>query len=448
MRKYIFAFLLLALFGCAPGMMEMPTLRSPMPDLNAEVERFLNTDDAQVEEQVLSRLRRAGVSNGLLRPVLKAHAETTPANKPRGSQTGLSARAAGGEYLYALHVPETPEPGKPLPMIVVLHGAGSTGDDILATWVERLNGEFIVACPSYPMGAWWAKNAEDLVLEVIRKTRADYPVDPSRVFIAGLSNGAIGAYMIGMFYPDLFAGIAPIAGTITPRYMHFLVNLRNTPVYTIQGVYDPIFPIMLSRRVNKILSDMNYPVVYREHEEKGLAHGGHFLPESEIPALVAWLKQQARNPLPERVRLTREANHLGRVNWVRLSRGENLAALELPGPEGAAKSVKDGKIATLFAHRKENNRFEVSGKHLIEFELYLNADMVDFDRPIEVTTQEIIDQGDRLMHGEKVLRFQQRVDPDIEVLLRGFKAHRDPENMYDARVTVSLEKTLARLSGP
>lgn len=448
MRHAILALIFATLMGCAPGLMEMPPLRSAAPDLRNEVERFLSTDDPEVEAQALGHLKRASVSHGLIRSLLKEQAQAARPSLPRGSRTGLTAHTAGGEYLYALHVPETQEPEAGLPLIVVLHGAGSSGDDILPTWVERLNGEFIVACPSYPMGAWWTKNAEDLVLEVIRQTRADYPVDPSRVFLAGLSNGAIGTYMIGMFYPDLFAGLVPIAGAITPRYMHFLVNLRNTPVYSIQGVYDPIFPIMLSRRINQIMSDMNYPVVYREHEEKGLAHGGHFLPESEIPAMTAWVKKQTRDPLPDKVPLTREANHLDQVHWVRLSSGVNLAALELPGPEGGPVNTKDGKIATLVAARKQGNHFEISGKNLVEFELYLNADMVDFDQPIQVTTQEIIDQGDRLAHGEKVLRFQQKVDTDLEVLLRGFKKNRDPERLYDARVTISLEKTLAHYSTP
>ena len=106
------------------------------------------------------------------------------------------------------------------------------------------------------MGAWWSRPAEDMVLDLLDHTRAQYNVDDNRIFLAGLSNGAIGVYTIGMFYPDRFAGLIPIAGSITPRFMNFLINLRNTPIYMIQGAHDPIFPIQLSRRVNKILSDI------------------------------------------------------------------------------------------------------------------------------------------------------------------------------------------------
>jgi predicted esterase len=115
--------------------------------------------------------------------------------------------------------------------------------------------------------------------------------------------------------------VVPIAGAITPRYMHFLINLKNTPVYMIQGVHDPIFPIKLSRRVNKILQDMKYSAVYKEHQKTGLAHGGHFLPEEEVPSLVQWLKEQRRPLNPQVVRMTREANHLAHIHWLKAIKG-------------------------------------------------------------------------------------------------------------------------------
>jgi len=425
----------------------MPTLHTSTADVKAEVERFLSTDNPQEEAQILRRLRNDGVSTDLVKPLLRdiAH-QRKPAKS--GLQLGLQTIVHGKNFPYALYVPSGGPADAIYPMIVVLHGAGASGDSIIPSWVERLSQEFIVLCPSYPAAAWWTSTAETLVLDLIHEVKKKYPVDPQRVFLSGLSNGAIGTYMTGMFHPDIFAGIVPIAGTITPRYMHFLVNLINTPTYIIQGVHDPIFPIALSRRVNKILTDMNYPTVYREHEEKGSAHGGHFLPESEIAPMARWLNKQKRVSLPEKVRMTREENHMGRIHWARLSKGDRLAALALPGPQGEPANVKNGKIATLMAVRKEDNQFEIQGKNLLQFELYLNNEMVDFSEPITITTQEIFDQGDKLVHGEKVLRVNQVVRKDLEVLLRGFKEYQDPDFLFDAMVVVSTEQTLARVFTP
>lgn len=413
----------------------------PSADVKEEVELFLSTNDPQIEIEVLSLLKNARVSNEEIKVVLRdQRPETIPTT---GLQLDLDKSLNDKPYPYSLYVPAGAKAGDSYPLMVILHGMGGSGSNTIPQWVDRLAEEFIILCPSYPMGAWWAQPAEDLVLQLIQEVQAKYPVDPNRIFLSGLSNGAIGAYMIGMFYPDLFAGIIPIASGITPRYMHFLVNLKNTPIYIIQGVHDPVFPIQLTRRVHQILRDMKYPVTYREHEEKGSAHGGHFLPISEVLPLVQWMKKQNRNPNPRLVRMTREANHLGRINWVRLGKGLKLAALQIPGPEREIVHVQDGKIATLFAAQKGNNEFEVMGKNLLEFELFFNTEMIDFNAPVRIVTQNLLDEEGQIVPGEKQERFNDKLEKDLEVLLRDYKQNRDPSMLFDGKITISLEKTFA-----
>ncbi len=393
-----------------------------------------------MEETLINKLRAEKVSHADVKQILKE-----PFDRRKGApglHSNKTLKANGQDYSYALFAPEPETEEQTFPLIVVLHGMGGSGPNTLPAWVERLNKQYVIISPSYPMGAWWSKNAEQMVMKLIRETAAEYPVDFNRIFIAGLSNGAIGAYMMGMFYPDLFAGVIPIAGSITPRYMHFLVNLNHTPVYMIQGKYDPMFPIGLSRRVYQILSDMKYPAVYREHEEKGSAHGGHFMPESEVAPLVAWMSQQKRSPNPKTIRMTREANHMNPIYWAQLSRGYQLAALQIPGPEQEPINLRDGKIGTLFALFKGDNLVEVMGKNVIECELYLSEDMIDFDKPVIVTRQTIEDSNNQLIPGPKLPGYHQRARKDIGVLLRHFKDRRDPELLYDAKIKISWEESV------
>ena len=411
-------------------------------DVKSEVGLFLSTQDPEVETQVLERLKSAQVSNEMVKSLLRAQAKK--GTGPVGLQKNLQVRHNGKDYPYALFLPESLKQDEKIPLVVVLHGLGGSGANTIPAWVERLQKEFAVLCPTYPMGAWWARPAEEMVLGLIDQVREQYNIDSDRIFLTGLSNGAIGAYMIGMFYPDRFAGLIPIAGSITPRYMHFLVNLRNTPIYMIQGAHDPIFPIQLSRRIHKILSDMKYPVTYREHGERGTAHGGHFLPESEVPAVVEWIRKQKRRLNPDVVRMTREGNHMGAIHWARLVQGQNLALLELPGPESPNPVKRDGKIATLFATRKGHNIFEVMGQHIIEYDLYFNTETVDFDKPVTVTTQKIQVQGNKLVPGEKKTSYKKKVEKDLAILLYGYKNFRDPSRLFDARVSILLESTLAQ----
>jgi predicted esterase len=436
----IIKIILIALFAVScSAVLESGKVRETL-NIKSEVDLFLSTQDPDVENQVLKRLRSGQVQHEIVKSILRARATKNLA--PTGLQSNLKITHNGKDYPYALFLPDSTGTDEKIPLVVVLHGLGGSGANTLPAWVERLDKKVAVLCPTYPMGAWWARPAEEMVLNLIDETREKYNIDSDRVFLAGLSNGAIGAYMIGMFYPDRFAGLIPIAGSITPRYMHFLVNLSNTPIYMIQGAHDPIFPIQLSRRVHKILSDMKYPVRYREHGEKGSAHGGHFLPESEVPAMVEWINKQKRRLNPDVVRMTREENHLGAIHWAQLIEGQNLALLELPGPESPNPVKRDGKIATLFATRKGSNQYEVMGQHIIKYDLYFNSETIDFDKPVTITTQKIQVHGGTMVPGEKKTSYKKKVAKDLAVLLYGYKTFRDPNRLYDAKVSILLESTL------
>jgi predicted esterase len=438
MRNLIAVVLILLLGPACAG---LPAKEKPSTayDPGLDIDRYLATKDPAEESEILKRLTESKVSHDTIKTHLRASAVG------RGGPPGLLLRVPvkhmGKELAYSLYVPDSAQEGQPLPMIVILHGMGGRGDSTLQSWRKRLNDEFIILCPSYPMGAWWTLSAEELVLQLIRETKMRVPVDPNRIFLAGLSNGALGAYMIGAFYPDYFAGIIPIAGAISePHYLHFLINLAHTPVYSIQGQYDPIFPVHFSHRINKILNDMKYPLTYREHTEKGMAHGGHFLPESEVPPLLEWLQEQRREPYSSVIRIVREGNHLDRIQWARITQGLNMAALQIPGPLPESMNIKDGKAATLIAVHKEPNLFETMGKNLLEMELYLDANRVDFEQPVMVTFQEMKELNGKFITVQKLVKYHGKAIRNTALLLREFKLRRDPEQLYDAKISVVLEK--------
>ncbi len=431
----ILMFLLGSACAGPPTLEEAATAYDPASD----IDRYLSTEDPAEELEILKRLKEAKASHDTIKTHLRATAVAQ--GGPTGIFFRIPVKHMGKELTYSLYVPESARKGQPLPMIVVLHGMGGRGDLTLQSWRKRLNDEFVILCPSYPIGAWWTLSAEELILQLIHETKMRVPVDPNRIFLAGLSNGALGAYMVGAFYPDYFAGVVPIAGAISePHYLHFLINLTNTPVYSIQGLYDPIFPIQFSHRINKILNDMKYPLTYREHTEKGSAHGGHFLPDAEVSPLLEWLKEQRREPYSTTIRMVRESNHLDRIQWARVTRGLNMAALQIPGPLPESMNIKDGKATTLIAVHKEPNLFELVGKNLLEMELYLDADRVNFEQPVMVTFQEMKELNGKVITGQKLVKYHGKVSRDTELLLREFKLRRDPEQLYDAKITVVLEE--------
>ena len=90
------------------------------------------------------------------------------------------------------------------------------------------------------------------------------------------------------------------------------------------------------------------------------------------------------------------------------------------------------------------NRFEVKGENLIEYDLFFNTETVDFDKPVIITTQKIQNQNNKLVAGEKKISYKNKLKKDLAVLLYGYKNFRDPHRLYDAKVNILLETTLVQ----
>ncbi|TLY14343.1 MAG: hypothetical protein E6K69_07925, partial [Nitrospirae bacterium] len=127
--------------------------------------------------------------------------------RPVGMQAGVPLRVRNRTYRYGLYVPQSYRPTKDYALVVCLHGAGFTGDTYLERWQTRLGDGYILACPTLVQGAWWTRQAEELVLATIRAVQARYRIDPDRIFLTGMSNGGIGAWIIGSHHAPLFAGL-------------------------------------------------------------------------------------------------------------------------------------------------------------------------------------------------------------------------------------------------
>jgi len=76
------------------------------------------------------------------------------------------------------------------------------------------------------------------VLEVLADAIERLDIDPDRVSLQGSSMGGMGAYRLGVLYPDLWASILPHVGTGVAYREVLFPNLRNVPVLQINGFLD------------------------------------------------------------------------------------------------------------------------------------------------------------------------------------------------------------------
>ncbi len=161
-----------------------------------------------------------------------------------------SIEVDGQQRTFVLHVPEGLS--DPAPLVLVLHpftGSGRqmqrvTGLDALA---DREG--FIVAYPNgrqrrWNVGVFGEGGVNDVAFvdALIDHIAAAHPVDPSRVYVTGGSNGGMMAQYYTCVRPERVAAVAPIFGTLPRATGALCPPGPPKPALFIHGTEDPVLP--------------------------------------------------------------------------------------------------------------------------------------------------------------------------------------------------------------
>ncbi len=414
--------LVLSLSACTDPTMQADQPTGTIdPALQASIYEYLDTQDTERADQLLAEIlsRQDTTPAAVLATGRSYRAEAVGALPSRELLLG------GRVFTYGLYVPDSYRPDKPYGLVICLHGAGFTGDTYLERWQARLGQGYILACPTLPMGDWWTRTAEDLVLATIRAVQTRYHVDPNRVSLTGMSNGGIGAYLIGAHHATRFAAVVPMAGGLPEVLLPFLENFRQTPLYIIHGKQDQVMPVRLSRSIDEALTELGYAHVYREHDRVHPQAGGHFFPREELPELVAWLADRHRNPYPKKLTVVQDASHLLPFGWVRIDATDRIAEFSENLIDTHDELIAGRRYAKLDAAVVGPNRIEVRTHRIRRYTLYFNDTLVDLSRPVTIVT-------------DGTLTYEGLVTPSARTILREARVRQDPGSVFSASVSVAV----------
>ncbi|AHG88359.1 phospholipase/Carboxylesterase [Gemmatirosa kalamazoonensis] len=197
-------------------------------------------------------------------------------------------------------------PGTRAPLLLLLHGVGSH-EGSMAALAPAFDPRFLVVSARSPIvlgprafaffhvtftpqgnvidrdeaAAGWAH-----VARFVDEAVAAYGADPSRVYVAGFSQGGIMALAALLTAPERIAGAVAMSGRLLPEVLPHAAPadaLRDKPVLVVHGTDDEKLGIHLARSARDTLSRFPLALTYRE-----LAMG-HRVTQESLDVVSAWL---------------------------------------------------------------------------------------------------------------------------------------------------------------
>lgn len=228
-----------------------------------------------------------------------------------------------------------------VPLVVFLHGSGERGSDNRAQLVHFAGAcaskEFQKEAPCYvlamqcPANETWCaidiramrergetpKRAAEptramrALMQAIDEVMATKAVDPSRVYLTGLSMGGFGAFDLAARRPELFAAVVPICGGGDPATA---ATVARIPFYIVHGTDDPVVPVALSRAMREAIAGAAAEAA-RADREKGDEKASRKAGEKNRGATDA--PASAPKPMPKRAPnpMYREYDKVGHDSW-------------------------------------------------------------------------------------------------------------------------------------
>jgi phospholipase/carboxylesterase len=212
---------------------------------------------------------------------LRARPEMPAADiEPGEHRLGLTTGRDGTLYIPAGIAPQTS-----VPLMVMLHGAGSSARNVSFTFPLAEEFGVVILAPDSRSSTWDAVRGgfgPDVAFidQALRYTFQRVNVSPARLAIGGFSDGASYALSLGLANGDVFSHLI----AFSPGFVAPAPIAGRPSVFISHGTQDEVLSIdATSRRIVPRLRGAGYQVTYREFE------GPHRVPTAIAREAFEWL---------------------------------------------------------------------------------------------------------------------------------------------------------------
>lgn len=385
-------------------------------------------------------------------PPMEEIKKLPPDKRPKLPKFEAEVIPCGGEKMPYLLFSRGKKPAGGFPLFFQMHGGGSTNEKLSGPHGWEVNSRdwqnqigvclfklpegmyFVPRMANDNKGRWWFKHNQIAFDRVMRLAVLFREVDPNRIYMMGISEGAYGTEILTPFWADRLAGGCAMAGGNgggEPLY-----NLRNTAFRNDTGEKDTMFDrIKLATQAHDFLEAL------KREDPAGYDHrlfihpGGHAIDYQPGPA---WIATKRRNPRPDKICWYNHAVDGQRrtdFSWLSLDtaperdtliiatadRAANTitvtAEIVPPPPSGEKpKSKKSGVPAPA------GSRIPYAGNTLT---IHLDDRIANLDKPVTV-----IFNGKQVSTG--------LVERSLANMAEDIVRHGDPERVFPARRSVKF----------
>ncbi|HEY9696282.1 MAG TPA: alpha/beta hydrolase-fold protein [Trichocoleus sp.] len=211
--------------------------------------------------------------------------QARPLQPSESGSPGLHPLNLAGQRDGLLYVPTSYRANQPVPLLVMLHGAGGDAEGGLRI-VRQLADDFktIVLAVDSRDRTWdviVGRYGPDIAFvdQALAQTFTQYAIDPNQVAIGGFSDGASYALSVGITNGDLFGHIL----AFSPGFMAPAAQVGEPRIFISHGQKDRVLPIdRCSRRIVPQLKRAGYDVLYQEFD------GPHTVPAAIAHEGMTW----------------------------------------------------------------------------------------------------------------------------------------------------------------